>query len=133
MYPSCPPVLVAANHEAFRYTIGRMVELHGRSAQTVADENLIALARWIEPALILIDVDSRGSNPFALCQSLRCEPWGRRVVVVALTSLPAKTCRARWELAGFDYCCDIPFEHAMLGPLLQMTAQSTFDPSRTLH
>jgi PAS domain S-box-containing protein len=82
----------------------------GREAIRVADA--------YRPAVIILDVTTPGSNAYEAARHIREEPWGRDVVLLALTRWDAGDDRRRTEEAGFDARLVKPVDRVTLQKVL---------------
>jgi CheY-like chemotaxis protein len=83
----------------------------GRSAVDAADR--------VRPDVILLDIGLPKLNGFDACREIRQRPWGKDVVIIALTGWGQEVDRRRSQEAGFDHHIVKPVEHAALVKLLE--------------
>ena len=63
-----------------------MLEIMGNDVRTAHDGlEGIAAASAYRPDLIVLDIGMPGLNGFEVCRRIREQPWGRGIVIVALT------------------------------------------------
>ena len=75
----------------------------GNVVETAADGlEAVEKAETFKPDLILLDLGLPNLNGFEACQLIRRKPWGRGIVIVALTGWGQDEDRRRTLGAGFD-------------------------------
>jgi DNA-binding response OmpR family regulator len=82
-------------------------------------------ARATDPrcrSAVLLDIGMPGHNGFDVCREIRALPWGKQVIVVALTGWSQEEDRRRSEEAGFDAHLVKPLDFQALSSLLQAGA-----------
>jgi CheY-like chemotaxis protein len=70
------------------------------------------------PEVILLDIGLPGLTGHEVCRRIRGQPWGRRIVMVALTGWGQDEDRRRSREAGFDHHFVKPVDPAVLAELL---------------
>ena len=76
-------------------------------------------AERLRPDAILLDIGLPRLNGFEVCRRIREQPWGKDVVVIALTGWGQEVDRRRSQESGFDHHIVKPVEHATLVKLLE--------------
>jgi CheY-like chemotaxis protein len=82
----------------------------GQEAGVVAEAN--------RPDAIILDIGLPGMNGYEACEAIRKKPWGRDVVLVAVTGWGQQEDKNRSKEAGFDAHIVKPVDHAALMKLL---------------
>ena len=87
----------------------------------VAHDGLAAIdaAERLRPDVILLDIGLPKVNGFEACRQIRQRPWGKDVVIIALTGWGQDVDRRRSQESGFDHHIVKPVEHAALVKLLE--------------
>jgi len=91
----------------------------GNVVETAADGlEAVEKAERFKPDLILLDLGLPNLNGFEACQLIRRKPWGRGIVIVALTGWGQDEDRRRTLGAGFDAHLVKPVHYDALRELL---------------
>ena len=77
------------------------------------------------PELILLDIGLPKLNGYEVARRVRQEPWGRDIIIVALTGRGQDEDRFRSREAGFDFHIVKPVELAALEKLLDKKPTAT--------
>ena len=86
----------------------------GREALRLADE--------IRPDVILLDIGLPGMSGYQVCRQIRQEPWGRDMVLVAVTGWGQEDDRIRSREAGFDAHIVKPVDPDLLAKIIAPVA-----------
>ena len=78
----------------------------------------IAKAGTVKPDVILLDIGLPVVDGYGVCRSIRSEPWGKDVLIIALTGWGQDEDRQRSKDAGFDAHMVKPVDPADLLKLL---------------
>ena len=78
----------------------------------------IDAAERLRPEVIFLDIGLPKMNGYQVCRRIREEPWGKRLVLVALTGWGQEEDRQRSLEAGFDAHLVKPLDHEALLTLL---------------
>jgi len=62
----------------------------------------VELAARFRPDVVLLDIGMPGLDGYAACRRIRQHPWGRNMVIVALTGWSQDDDRRKAEDAGFN-------------------------------
>jgi CheY-like chemotaxis protein len=96
-----------------------LLELAGHEAITTHDGlGALEAAEQHKPDLVLLDIGLPRLSGHEVCRRLREEPWGKGIVVVALTGWGADEDRRTSEQAGFDGHLVKPIDYENLAALL---------------
>ena len=100
--PTVATILVVEDHEDSRVVLKLWLEIVGHRVETAADgPSALTAARARPPAIAIIDIGLPGLTGWEVATRLR-ESYGRRIGLIALTSLQSPADRARSAAAGFD-------------------------------
>lgn len=111
-------LVVDDNHESAE-SLAVLLELDGHETRTVADglAAVEAAASW-RPEVMLLDIGLPGLNGYEVAQAVRKQPWGKRMVLVALTGWGQAEDRRKSREAGFDGHLVKPASHASIVKML---------------
>jgi signal transduction histidine kinase/CheY-like chemotaxis protein len=106
-------------------SLGALLSLHGHQVRVGYDSlDAIESAGEFHPHVMLLDIGLPGLNGYETAQQVRQQPWGRNLLLIAVTGWGQEEAKRRsWE-AGFDSHLVKPVDPAMLVDLLG-TLQST--------
>jgi CheY-like chemotaxis protein len=112
-------VLIVDDNEDSGSSLALLLELCGHEAHAATDgiEGL-ALAERLRPDLVLLDIGLPGLNGYEVCRRMREEPWGKDLIIAALTGWGKEEDRNRSREAGFSAHLVKPIELAALLRLL---------------
>ncbi len=112
-------ILVADDNEDAAYGLSSLLEILGHEVRTAADGlEAIDVASAFRPDVLLLDIGMPRLNGYDTCRRIREQPWGRSVVIVALTGWGQAEDKRRSHEAGFDHHLVKPIDFAMLQKLL---------------
>jgi len=116
-------VVVADDNRDAADSLALVLAIRGHEVRTARDgrEAVQAVAEF-QPHLALIDLGMPGINGYEAAESIRREPWGRRVKLVAVTGWGRPADRRRYQAAGFDAHAVKPLEQRVLAELLASIA-----------
>jgi CheY-like chemotaxis protein len=78
----------------------------------------VEAAATFRPDVILLDIGLPKLNGYEACRRIREEPWGKNIVMVALTGWGQDEDRQKSREAGFNGHMVKPIDHAELMKLL---------------
>jgi signal transduction histidine kinase/CheY-like chemotaxis protein len=78
----------------------------------------IQTAMDFRPAIVLLDIGMPRLNGYETCRRMREQPWGRNMVIVALTGWGRDEDQQRSKAAGFDFHLVKPVDPSRLSRLL---------------
>jgi CheY-like chemotaxis protein len=78
-------------------------------------------AAEFRPEIVLLDIGLPRMNGLEVCRRIREEPWGKAMIVIALTGWGQEEDRLKSKEAGFDHHLVKPVELARLGRLLEQS------------
>ena len=96
-----------------------LLTIHGHEARVAHDglEAIAAAERW-HPEVVLLDIGLPTLTGHEVCRRIRDQPWGRDMVIVALTGWGQERDRRQSGDAGFDHHLVKPVTFATLMELL---------------
>jgi CheY-like chemotaxis protein len=97
----------------------------GGSETHVAHDGASAIeaAQRHRPDVILLDIGLPRVNGYDVCRHVRAQPWGRDVIIIALTGWGQDQDRRQSADAGFDGHLVKPVQYEDLTALLQGVAR----------
>jgi CheY-like chemotaxis protein len=97
-------VLVVDDNLDAAETLHLLLQIAGHVSALAHDGlGALALARELQPQVAILDLGLPGLDGFQLGQALRQEPWGKELLLIALSGWAAPAHRARTQAAGFDH------------------------------
>jgi PAS domain S-box-containing protein len=97
-------VLVVDDNRDGADSLAMMLRLMGNDTHTAYDgQEAMAAAGELRPDVVLLDVGLPGLNGYEACRRIREQPWGKGVVLVAVTGWGQEDDRRRSHDAGFDH------------------------------
>jgi PAS domain S-box-containing protein len=116
--PHCR-ILVADDLQDSVESLSLMLRLAGHEVQAAHDglEAVQATATF-RPDVVLLDIGMPKVNGYEAARRIRQQPWGKNMVLIALTGWGQEEDKQRTFEAGFDYHLTKPVEPAALEQLL---------------
>jgi CheY-like chemotaxis protein len=81
----------------------------------------IEAAQQFRPDVMLLDIGMPKLNGYETARRIRQQPWGKHMVLVALTGWGQEEDRKRTREAGFDLHLVKPVDHSQLAAFLAKT------------
>jgi CheY-like chemotaxis protein len=101
-------------------SLAMLLEIGGHEAHLAHNgKDAVERARELRPEIILLDIGLPKLNGYDACRQIRAEPWGRSIVLVALTGWGQDSDRRRSRDAGFDHHLVKPVDPDELMKLLE--------------
>ncbi len=118
-------ILIVDDNEDGAESLALLLQFSGHETHTANDgyEAIEAAAR-LHPDVMLLDIGLPGLNGYEVCRRIRQEPWGRDVMLIALTGWGQDEDRQRSKDAGFDAHLVKPVNHEALITLLAATPRA---------
>jgi CheY-like chemotaxis protein len=111
-------LVVDDNHDSAD-SLAALLSLGGHETHTANDgEHAIREAEKLRPDVILLDIGLPRIDGYDTCRRIREQPWGRDVVIVALTGWGEDEDRRLSTQAGFDGHLVKPVDHKALNALM---------------
>jgi CheY-like chemotaxis protein len=112
-------ILVVDDNRDAALSLATMLKLLGHETRS-AHDGLEAVAAAIDyrPELILMDIGMPKLDGYETCRRIREEPWGKEIVLVALTGWGQDEDRRRSREAGFDHHFVKPVDSAAIRSIL---------------
>lgn len=141
--PALRRILVVDDNEDAADLLSQMLEMLGNEVRTANDgEAGVEVAAQFRPDVVLMDIGMPVLNGHEAARRIRQYPWGRGMVLVALTGWGQKDDRKKSSDAGFDHHLVKPVEMDVLRKLLAGLQKATAErgqeegnlaPSPTAH
>lgn len=112
-------VLVVDDSEDIAESLGRLLSLHGCEVHLAFDgESAFRMAGSIRPDFAVLDIGLPGMNGYQVAEAIRNQPWGRDIVLIAVTGWGRANDRRRSAEAGFDHHLVKPVEASALAEII---------------
>jgi CheY-like chemotaxis protein len=119
-------ILVVDDNVDSADSLGQLLELLGNKVRTAYDgEAGVHAAREFQPDVVLCDIGMPKMNGYDAARRIRTEPWGRNMVLVALTGWGQADDYRKTSEAGFDHHLVKPVESDSLIKLLDGLKRTT--------
>jgi signal transduction histidine kinase len=97
-------VLVVDDNRDGADSLTTLLQLGGHDTRTAFDGlQALEVAASFHPEVVLLDIGLPRLNGYETCRRMRAEPWGRDIVIVALTGWGQDDFRRESEKAGFNF------------------------------
>jgi PAS domain S-box-containing protein len=117
-------ILVVDDNRDAADTCAMLLEASGHHVQTAyTGRQALELARTYRPHALLMDIGLPDIDGYKLAQQIRATPWGRGMVLVAVTGWGQEEDRLRAVEAGFDRHVVKPISAEMVESILQSVVQ----------
>jgi two-component system, chemotaxis family, CheB/CheR fusion protein len=112
-------ILVVDDNLDSAQSLALLLELTGNQTHIAHDGlEAVDMAEKVLPDLILLDIGLPKLNGFEVCRRIRQQPWGKNIVVVALSGWGQDQDRQKSKEAGFDRHLVKPVDEKTLLDLL---------------
>jgi PAS domain S-box-containing protein len=108
-------ILVVDDNENAAQMLGMLLKALGNEVRTVFDGySAITQAGEFRPDVVLLDIGMPSLNGYDTARLIRREPWGKQMILAALTGWGQEDDKRRTREAGFDHHFVKPVEPAVL-------------------
>lgn len=112
-------VLVVDDDRDSAVSLSMLLQIMRHEVHTAHDgPQAVELAEEYRPDVVLLDIGLPGMNGYEVARKIRQAPWGRQMVLIALTGWGQEEDRQHSKEAGFDYHLVKPVEGPALTRLL---------------
>jgi PAS domain S-box-containing protein len=112
-------ILVVDDNRDSATSLAMLLQMTGNDTQTAYDGlGAVEQAEAYRPDVILLDIGLPEMNGYDACREIRRQPWGKEVVVIALTGWGQDEDRRKSKDAGFNAHLVKPVDYAALLKLL---------------
>jgi CheY-like chemotaxis protein len=106
-------------------SLSMLLRMMGHTVWTAQDgAEAFALAEVHRPEVLLLDLGMPRMDGYEACKRIREQPWGRDMLIVAVTGWGQKEDRRRTEEAGFDHHVVKPVDPATLLHIIERRVSS---------
>jgi PAS domain S-box-containing protein len=118
-------ILVADDFPQSAATLARLLEKDGNEVQ-IAEDGVAAVEAAAEflPDVVLMDIAMPRLDGYQAAQRIRQQPWGKQMILIALTGWGQQQDRRRTQEAGFDAHLTKPVNYDAIMTLLTNLANS---------
>ena len=97
-------ILIVDDNKDGADSLAMVLKMMGNDARTAYDgQEGVELAEEFRPEVVLFDIGMPKLNGYEACRLIRKQPWGRKVIVIAVTGWGQGDDRQRSHDAGFDH------------------------------
>jgi CheY-like chemotaxis protein len=123
---TAPRILVVDDNRDSADSLASLLKLTGSKTKTAYDGlEAVEAAANFRPNVVLLDIGLPKLNGYEAARKIREQPWGSKVVLIALTGWGQEADRRRSSEAGFNRHLVKPVEYAQLTQLLaELTPES---------
>jgi signal transduction histidine kinase/ActR/RegA family two-component response regulator len=123
-------VLVADDNSDSATSLGILLNDAGYDVRTAGDgAQALETAAQFRPDVVLLDIGMPKLNGYEVARHVRRQPWGRNVLLIAVTGWGGADHRQQTTQAGFDHHLTKPVDPAALIRLLASVLTRTDAPS----
>jgi len=125
-------ILVVDDHADCRESLATFLQFAGNEVRSAAD-GLAALdeAAKFAPEIVLLDIRMPNMDGYETARRLRAAPFGKDLILIALTGWGQQEHRERSQLAGFDAHLTKPLEFDVLARLVAPMLDARRTPEST--
>jgi PAS domain S-box-containing protein len=112
-------ILIVEDNQETATALARLLRTGGHTTHTAYDgPQAVEAARELRPEIVLLDIGLPILDGYATCRSIRREPWGKEMMLVALSGYGQTADVQDAQAAGFD--------HYLLKPVSYRTLARVF-------
>jgi signal transduction histidine kinase len=118
-------ILVADDHVHSNESLTRVLQMMGHEIRSAYDgEEAFKKAQEFAPRVALLDIGMPKLNGYDLCRRIREQPWGKSMILIALTGWGGERDRQKGLEAGFNTHLTKPIPPEQLEELIAILANS---------
>jgi CheY-like chemotaxis protein len=118
-------VLVVDDNHDSATSLATLLRMGGNEAHLAHDgEEAVSAAETLRPEVVLLDIGLPKINGYDVCRRIRSAPWGKDVLLVAVTGWGQREDRRQAREAGFDHHMVKPVDYTALSELLTRVDRS---------
>ncbi len=119
-------VLVVDDNVDSAESMAMILKLSGHEVALAHDGGqALEVARTFQPDVVFLDLGMPNVNGYDAARLIRKEPWGERIMLVALTGWGQEEDKRRTSAAGFDLHVVKPIDFAKLDALVSQSNERT--------
>ncbi len=112
-------ILIVDDNRDSADSLAMMLQFMGNEIRTAYDgQEAVAVAGDFRPDVVLLDIGLPKLNGYEACRRIRVQPWGKDLVLIAVTGWGQDEDRRRSHEAGFDHHMVKPVDPHVLRKLL---------------
>ena len=112
-------ILIVDDNQDGADTLAMMLKAMGNEVRTAYDGlQGIDMAAQMQPDVVLLDIGLPKLNGYEACRRMRGQPWGQKIVIIAVTGWGQEEDMRRSHEAGFDHHLVKPVDPQALMKLL---------------
>jgi signal transduction histidine kinase len=112
-------ILVVDDNKDAALSLAMLLRIVGHETRTAHDGlETVEAAKAFRPDVVLLDIGLPKLNGYDACRSIRAQPWGQGMVLIALTGWGQDEDKSRSKEAGFNFHIVKPVDPAGLQNLL---------------
>jgi CheY-like chemotaxis protein len=116
-------ILIVDDNEDGAASLAMMLKLEGHETETAHDGlEALEVSERFRPDAMLLDIGLPKLNGYEVCRRIRERPWGKDVMLVAVTGWGQEEDRDQSKAAGFDTHVVKPVDREAVGTLLASLA-----------
>ncbi len=115
-------ILIVDDNRDAADSLAMILRVLGNDTRTAYDGQVaVLMAGEYRPDVLLLDIGLPKLNGYEACRAVRAQPWGKSIVLIAVTGWGQDKDRRRSQEAGFDHHWVKPIDpQALLGLLAEM-------------
>ncbi len=119
-------ILIVDDNRDGADSLAMMLRIMGNDTQTAYDgQEGVRISDEFRPDVLLLDIGLPKLNGYEACRRIREQPWGKDIVLVAVTGWGQEDDRRRSQEAGFNFHMAKPVDTAALEELLVRSQATT--------
>jgi len=124
-------ILVVDDNRDAALSTAMMLQLMGNTVRTAHDgEDAVSAAGEFRPHIVLMDIGMPRMDGYEACRRIRAQPWGHKMLVIAISGWGQEDDRRRSEQAGIDRHLVKPVNPVVLTKVLaELSADLALDES----
>ena len=112
-------ILVVDDNRDAAFSLAELLEIMGHTARMAHDgEEAVKMAGEYRPDIVLLDIGLPKMNGYDAARAIRQEPWGKNMVLIAVTGWGQHEDKQKAAAAGFDHHMIKPVDPKALLKLL---------------
>ena len=114
-------ILIVDDNRNIVESLKMLLDMRGNSTQAAYDGlEAVEVAERFRPEVILLDLGLPKLDGYETCKRIRQQPWGREMMVFAVTAHGHDEAVAKSQLSGFDMHLVKPVEPEILLTVLEV-------------